>query len=220
MELWISTFFAVPYRTFLNTLAHEMIHVLITTEYPREAIIDPHGYEFMKEAQRINNMGLGFNITKTNGENLQISNQTKERFSGKELIVILIDIDGKYSVSVTSPQVYERENNKILGIFKYAIKSRGVNRVELNIITSNNPELLKYRQQRSYASRLTHAPISDELLEDLLDNGNIIRTITITKENVEDSANGSYANNTSSGGFSGVFNETSENDNLETILIS
>lgn len=175
MELWMSTFFAVTIRQFLNTMAHEMIHVLLNTQDVANAF-NPHGREFLREADRINAMGLGFNITKTNGEDLAVSDKTK--LNAKPLIAIIFDIDGQFSVGVTTSNIYQRDFNRMVEIFQHIINSGKYNRVEINVIESQNPQLLKYSQQRSFQRSIGHAPITDEFLEELL-NDNIIKTITL-----------------------------------------
>ena len=184
MELWMSTFFAVTYQQFLNTMAHEMIHVLLNTQSVErtgieELYYDPHGREFMKEADRINSMGLGFNITKSNGEDLAVSDKTKANI--KPLIAMIYDFDGQYNVGVTTPNVYQRDFDRLVEILQHAINRGKYNRIELNVIETQNPQLLKYTQQRSFQRSVGHASISDELLGELLDD-NIIKTVTLERD--------------------------------------
>ena len=184
MSLWISTFFDVNYRQFLNTLAHEMIHVLI--ESTPHAPQDAHGYNFQMQAERINGMGLGFNITKTNGEDIGMSDIAKKRLAGKKFIAIIIDLDGSYNLAVTSRPVYERDFDSLLNVFNGAVKTRRKYRkVEINVIESQNVELMQYSQQRSFNRSISHSPISDEFVEELL-NDNIIKSVVIEqgKENI------------------------------------
>jgi len=178
-ELWISTFFDVTYRQFLNVLAHEMIHVFLnSSEYPpREA----HGRRFMEQAQRINSMGLGFNITKSNGEDIAMSSVALQRAVGKNFIALLFDFDGKQYIAVTSRQVYERDFESLVTLFERVINQRGkFNRVEINVVESQNPQLMKYRQQRNFTGNVGYAPLTDELMEELLDD-NIIKTVTLER---------------------------------------
>lgn len=180
MELWMSTFFSVTYKQFRDVMAHEMIHVLINDRDTRN-VYDPHGWQFMREAERINGMGLGFNITKTNGEDLALSNKTLQRTAGKTRTAIIFDMDGKFNIAVTTRQVYERDFETLIRILENAVnKGRRFNRIELNVVESDNPELMKYKQQRNFVGNVGFAPISDELLEDLL-NGDIIKTVTLEK---------------------------------------
>ena len=70
--------------------------------------------------------------------------------------------------------------------------------------------MIKYTQQRSFERKVSHAPISDDLLNELLDD-DIIRTVTITPNNREDTQNG----NSGLSGQSGMIAEE-----IEDILIS
>lgn len=180
IELWMSTFFDITYRQFLNTLAHEMIHVLLETS-PNPPYL-PHGREFHREADRINAMGLGFNITETNGEDLAMSDATKQRIAGKKFIGIILDLDGKDFLAVTSRQVYERDFESLVNIFDGLVNRRHkYNRVEINVVESQNTELMKYKQQRSFARGISYSPLSEELMVELL-NGNIFKTVTIERD--------------------------------------
>lgn len=179
IQLWMSTFFDVNYRQFLNTLAHEMIHVLlVSSPNPPQS---PHGYEFMKEANRINNMGLGFNITVRNGEDIAMSDIAKKSVSGKKFIGIIFDIDNKNFLAVTSPQVYERDFDSLIRIFDGAVNNRfKYKRVEINVIESQDPTLVRYSQQRNFSRSISYTPLTDEELNNLLDN-DIIKTVIIER---------------------------------------
>lgn len=203
VELWISTFFSVTYKTFLNTLAHEMIHVLINSRNPMNAY-DPHGRDFMEEANRINSMGFGFEITKTNGENLKISKQTRERIGGRRFVVLVLEINGTYSIAVTTPQVYNRDHHELFNMLQNIVNKGKYKDIEINVIESTNPELMKLPQARTLASRIRSFSVGDDLLEELLDD-KIVRTIVMTKNNREDTKDGE----------SGIVAEE-----IETILIS
>lgn len=121
-ELWISTFFAVNYQQFRNVLAHEMIHVLINTQDTENIYVSGgHGPNFMREAARINALGLGYNITKTNGEDLALSDKTLQRTAGKLRIAIVFDMDGKFNIAVTTRQVYERDFETLIRILENAL---------------------------------------------------------------------------------------------------
>ena len=179
VELWISTFFAVTHQQFKNVMAHEMIHVLLNDEDMLN-MYDPHGFEFMKQANRINEMGLGYNITKTNGEDLAVSDKTLERTANKPRIVIIFDLDGKFFIATTTRAVYERDFESLARLFENVIKRGKYSRVELNVVESTNPQLLKFPQQRSFVRSVSYGPVSDELLGELLDD-NIIKTVTLEK---------------------------------------
>jgi hypothetical protein len=50
-------------------------------------------------------------------------------------------------------------------------------KVEIMAVESRNPQLLKYRVQRTYKKGVAHGPMSDELLNDLLSSKLIKRVI-------------------------------------------
>ena len=179
MELWMSIFFAVTYRQFLNTLAHEMIHVKLNSEDIRYAF-DPHGWRFMEEARKINDMGLGFNITQRNGEDLPISDKMMSKLEGKQRIAIVLNLDGNYSITTTSPSVYQNEFEDLINTLQYVIDRGKFNKVEVNAIESANPKLAALRQSRTFRRGFSHSPLSDDLLEELLED-NIIKTVTLEK---------------------------------------
>lgn len=192
MELWISKFFSVTYQQFLNTLAHEMIHIYqLSKPNPFSQMDGKHGSDFMKEAQRINNMGLGFNITKTNGEDLALSQETKEKIQGKNLIVLLYKFNDEEGViAVTTPKVYERDNRILFDFIERLVNSGRYDKIGVDVILTNNPTIHKsYRQQRSITS-IRAQGAKKELLDDL-EGDNTIRKLVFTRYNVDDSKMGS-----------------------------
>ena len=112
--LAISNMYSFTYRQFRNIMAHEQIHVYqMAVKQERGG----HGWDFEREARRINGMGLGFNITARNGEDIPVSDQAKAAFSKKKLIALVLNFDGKYSLTLTTPTVYEREADQFFHIF-------------------------------------------------------------------------------------------------------
>ncbi len=163
-HLAISGFYAMPYMVFKNTLAHEMIHIklLSTNEHN---IRDPHDYNFFREANRINGMGLGYKITKSSEEQLGVSDTVK---NNKILIAIILEIDNKKFLSVTTPIVFQRDSHNIYRIFNNLVSRGKYRSVKITAVESKNGELLKYRTGKSYANGVAYAPLSDELLNQLL----------------------------------------------------
>ena len=172
--LAMSSFYKVTYRQFKNVMAHEMIHVKIIEngDYRKES--SSHGYYFLKEAERINSMGLGFKITPINTEVLAISDKAVENI--KPLIGIILNFDGKYYITTTTPIVYPTEQDNLTKLFNYLIKTRRYRNIEVTYVESKNPELLKVPLKRTFARGILYKPLSDELLEKLLDD-KIIKTV-------------------------------------------
>lgn len=186
-HLAMSGFFSIPYSNFKSTLAHEMIHVkLLTTG--KDDRWDKHGHNFMAEANRINDMGLGFSISAFNTEDFGVSDKTKQNM--KTLIAIILELDGNFFVSVTTPNVFTSDMDFIFNLFERIVQRGKYHTVEITAVETKNPELLKYKTNRTYRSKISYAKVSDELLEQLL-NDRIIKTAkfiqgqpaTISEEN-------------------------------------
>ena len=105
-HLAISNLYKYTYRQFRNILAHEQIHVYQMGVLKNKG---GHGWDFHREANRINGMGLGFEITEKNGEDIAVSDQAMARFSKKNLIALVTNVDGRYNITVTTPSVYAKE---------------------------------------------------------------------------------------------------------------
>lgn len=177
-HLAISTLYKFTYRQFKNILAHEQIHVY-QNGVMRER--GGHGYDFERQARRINGMGLGFEITARNGEDFEVSDQAKAAFSKRKLIAIILNLDGEYNLVVTTPNTYNAEFDFLVNIFEGAVNRRGKYRsVEITVIETSSPEILGVSVAKSFKRSISSRPISDRLLETLL-NDNIIKEIKIKR---------------------------------------
>jgi hypothetical protein len=173
-SLGMSAFYKTNYRQFKNTLAHEMIHVKqIVTE-----LGGSHGRSFYREADRINAMGLGYDITQKNTEEIEMSDETKANV--KTLIAIIYDVDGEYFLSVTTPSVYNSDFDFLLSYYERALNRGIVRNVELTVVESRNPELIGKRILRTFRRGFSYSRLSDNLLEKLL-NDNIIKSVKLKK---------------------------------------
>jgi len=162
--LAISGFYSMPYMILKNTLAHEMIHIRLLSTGEHN-IRDPHDYKFFREADRINSMSLGYKITKSSEEQLGVSDTVKKK---KILIAIIFEIDDKKFLSVTTPTVFQRDSHHIYRIFNNVVGRGKYRSVKITAVESKNSELLKHRTGKSYANGVTYAPLSNELLNQLL----------------------------------------------------
>lgn len=173
ISLGISVFYNSSYKQFKDTLAHEMIHVkqiLVTKEGGN------HGISFHREADRINRMGLGYNIDVRESGERELSSSVR----GKSLIGIIIEADGEFFLNVTTRKVFDAEFETQLVTYYQRQVNKGSNKnVEITVVESTNPELLKARQTRTYRRGFSYMRLKNELLEDLLDD-NIIRTVKFT----------------------------------------
>lgn len=174
VNLGISTFFEVPYVVFKSVLAHEMIHVKLVHEKDDGHYWNPHGRSFEREMNRINNMGLGYKISEKNYEDFGVSAAMKAQ--KKRLIGIIIEIDGKYYIAVTTPKIYEEQFQHVESLWRNLVRKGKYNNVELTVVETTNAELLKFSLKRSFLRGISYSPLDDNLLNDLLDD-NIIKSI-------------------------------------------
>lgn len=176
--LAISNMYKFTYRQFKNIMAHEQIHVWqMGVKNERGG----HGWDFEREARRINGMGLGFDITARNGEDIPVSDQAMAKFTKKNLIALVVNTDGNYNIVVTTPNVYEKEKDQFFHIFDLAVnRFRRYNSIEITVIETSNPELLKYPVARTFMRSVRSIPLPDRLLEQLL-NDNIIKEVKIKR---------------------------------------
>jgi len=162
-HLAISAFHAMPYRVFKDTMAHEMIHIKQLAGGDRGS----HGMSFYREMERINGMGLGYKITVRSDENLGVANTVQ---NSKTLIGIIMNFNGKYNMTVTTPNVYQAESNYLFDFLEKLVNSGRLGNVEVTVVESRNPELLKYKTSRTFRRGFSYGPLSDALLEQLLDD--------------------------------------------------
>lgn len=173
-SLGMSTYYKTPYRKFKDTLAHEMIHVWQNVMVHTSG----HGWDFHREARRINGMGLGFNITEKNSEELSVSHQVAS--NSKDLIAIIQEINGQYFLSVTTPKVYETDFDALVNYYHRSVDSGRFRNVVITVIQSRNQNLLGKRILRSMTRSFSYSPLSDKLLEELL-NDKIIKTVNFKR---------------------------------------
>ncbi len=80
-SIQFSTFFASTYRSFLNRLAHELIHVYLLEQNDAFAVKDSqkHGMLFKNEMRRINGLGKGYNIVVSEDRSNEVVNRTGKK---------------------------------------------------------------------------------------------------------------------------------------------
>jgi len=123
-------------------------------------------------------MGLGYKITTANTEEVGVSDKVTQNM--KTLIGIILDLDGNYYLSVTTPNVFNADFDFLMNLYEKLVNRGKYNSVEITVVETKNPSLVTYRQTRSYKRSFSYGKLSDELLEQLL-NDKIIKSVKLKK---------------------------------------
>lgn len=179
--LFITKFFKITYKKFKDILAHEMIHVKniqdsIRTNTPRYKS-DAHGYEFFKELNRINAMGLGFNVTDKEYDSHEVSDDIK----GKEMYLGILRVEGTRSgtfIIAMTPTAYS-QRSRLVDIFNQPIKSGKYKSVEIEYFKVNSPYFLKFRLQRNFNTNVSYVSANQEDLDKIDELGEEVDFVTM-----------------------------------------
>jgi hypothetical protein len=179
--LFITKFFKITYKKFKDILAHEMIHVKniqdsMRTNTPRYKG-DAHGADFFRELNRINSMGLGFNVTDKEYEAHEVSDEVK----GKEMYLGVLRMEGVKSgtfIIAMTPAAYN-QRYRIVHIFDQAIRSGKYKSVEIEYFKVDSPYFLKFRLQRNFNTNVGYAPAKQEDLDKIDEVGEEVDFVTI-----------------------------------------
>ena len=179
--LFITKFFKITYRKFKDILAHEMIHVKNIQDSMRNRTPrykgDAHGYDFIKELNRINSMGLGFNVTDKEYDSHDVSDDIK----GREMYIGVLRLNGIKSgtfIIAMTPAAYN-QRHRIVDIFNQTIRSGKYKNVEIEYFKVDSPYFLKFRQQRNFNTNVGYAPAKQEDLDKLDEVGEEVDFVTI-----------------------------------------
>lgn len=167
--LKISQFLAITYKYFKDILAHEMIHVY----WLQHNINAKHDYRFVQQMNRINGMGLGFNVSiKGDSSKFELSKETLAK--KKQLVVLVTKVEGESTsrLSVMGLNLYKTKGYRISDIYEtltYSGKEQSkYGEVLCDFYLSDNPELQRYPVQKSlYNLRFHNMP--DEKAANLVD---------------------------------------------------
>jgi len=179
--LFITKFFKITYKKFKDILAHEMIHVKniqdsMRTNTPRYKG-DAHGVEFFRELNRINAMGLGFNVTDKEYDSHDVSDNVK----GKEMYIGVLRVEGVKSgtfIIAMTPLAYS-QRQRIVDIFNQTIRSGKYKSVEVEYFKVDSPYFLKFRQQRNFNTNVGYATAKQEDLDKIDELGEEVDFVTI-----------------------------------------
>lgn len=174
-HLAMSQFLNVTYKNFKDVLAHEMIHVKLL----QNNINDGHGWRFKTEMAKINNMGLGFNITITaHFEEAEIN----KKFTTKMPMMIVTIIDNnKHSnmINVMKPELFEKVRLNLERMFQGLVFRRKYRFVKLTYIKSNDPELQKFPSKKQATASISYSAATEDFINKLKSEGEIIGSIEI-----------------------------------------
>jgi len=163
-SLTMSKFLNVPYKFFKDVLAHEMIHVY----WFHKNVNANHDYRFVREMNRINGMGLGFNITIKTDSSMLDDFQVSSR-KNVTLIFCIITLNGTDNkILVTKEKIYFEQGRQISKIFDQTVRKGKFKEVSLNFYKSDAPYLQKLIIQRTFMKSLRYENIPDERVDDLI----------------------------------------------------
>ena len=156
----LSKFLSVPYHVFLNTLAHEMIHVYQGVHEIREENGN-HGPVFYEQMKRINSMGLGFNVSVTlDSSDLPVAGHIKV----KPLVVMLFNYGSTKGIAVMDTKLV-LDSSGVDKIWNYATRTGKTKKVEGDLYVCEIPDLMKKHINKSLKS-LSWSSSSNQELED------------------------------------------------------
>ncbi len=178
--LEISRFSEMPYKDFKDVLAHEMIHVNLL----QNNIKDGHGWRFQTEMDRINSMGLGFNITITAEKEYNLSKFAPQKMA--PLVALLFDTDrGKNNLILMSTKTYQNESHHIERIMSNLIKSGKYKTAELNYVLTDNIKLIKYKVSRTFERGFGSYPINEAFADEIKMSGKVLKNTKLPQEQLQ-----------------------------------
>jgi hypothetical protein len=167
-SLSMSKFLNVPYRFFKDVLAHEMIHVF----WLQQHINAKHGPLFIKQMNRINSMGLGFNVSvrSDSDETSKFELSPHAIKKGMELVFSLVQTDrDENMLSVMKYDTYKSEAYKIGSIYRFLIVKQPKYKTAMGeFYLSTNPKLQMQKIQRSFGSSgVSYVRLNKDVAEEL-----------------------------------------------------
>lgn len=184
LGLYLSKFFKIPYKMFKDTLAHEMIHVKNLKDMMDSDVTytrrDAHGYDFIREMNRINSMGLGFNVTVRAQETFDVSDHIK----GRQLYLGILKINGAKNgvfIIAMTPSAFQQKE-VMENIFRYSIDKGKYIGVEIDYYKSDDPYFLKFKIQRNFNSNVSYKVANDADLQRIKEKSEFINSFSLGKQ--------------------------------------
>jgi predicted SprT family Zn-dependent metalloprotease len=180
-SLSMSQFLKVPYKFFKDVLAHEMIHVF----WMQQDVNAKHGPLFKQEMNRINSMGLGFNVSvrSDSSETSKFEVSQDAVRPGMQLVCLLMDTDkSKNMLSVMKYDAYKKEAHNIIKIYDYLINEQPKYKfAEGEFLLSTNPRLQAKTIQRNFRS-VSYTIVDDTLANEIKENAKFLSKFVINND--------------------------------------
>jgi hypothetical protein len=181
-SLSMSQFLKVPYRFFKDVLAHEMVHVF----WMQQDVNAKHGPLFVREMNRINSMGLGFNVSvrSDSSETSKFEMSQDVIKQGMELVFLLMKTDKDDNMfSVMKYDAYKSQGYRIIDIYDYLVNKKPKYKfAEGEFFLSTNPRLQGSKIQRSFGS-ISYSRIDDAVANEIKKDAKFLCKFEINKSN-------------------------------------
>ena len=179
-SLSMSQFLKVPYKFFKDVLAHEMIHVF----WMQQDVNAKHGPLFVREMNRINSMGLGFNVSvrSDSSETSKFEMSSDVVKQGMELVFLLMETDKEKNMfSVMKYDAYKEQGYRIANIYNFLVNKKPKYRFATGeFFLSTNPKLQASKIQRSFGS-ISYIVIDDTIANDLKKDARFLSKFEVDK---------------------------------------
>lgn len=179
-SLSMSQFLKVPYKFFKDVLAHEMIHVF----WMQQDVNAKHGELFIQEMNRINSMGLGFNVSVKSDSSETSKFEMSSDFvkKGMELVFVLLQTDrDKNMLSVMKYDTYKSQGYRVADIYNYLVNKTSKYRTARGeFYLSTNPKLQAQKIQRAFGGGgISYIRIDDEIANSLKQDAKFLSSFDI-----------------------------------------
>jgi hypothetical protein len=179
-SLSMSQFLKVPYRFFKDVLAHEMIHVF----WMQQDVNAKHGPLFVQQMNRINSMGLGFNVSvkSDSSETSKFEMSSDVVKQGMELVFVLLQTDrDKNMLSVMKYDTYKLQGYRVADIYNHLVnKTPKYRTARGEFYLSTNPKLQAQKIQRAFGGGgISYIRINDEIANSLKQDAKFLSSFDI-----------------------------------------
>ena len=167
ISLAMSDYYDYDYDMFINTMAHELIHVYLTQNNTKEHG-GSHGYEFQQKMKEINSKG--YNITvKLDITDVPVTKTNK--LANPVCVILLENNKGDKSIAVYDYKLYNEEfKDKILKVIDRIAKTYS-RHYKVWFIYTYNGEVKRYSIRRTF-KMFQASQASENIWKQLMDSEN------------------------------------------------